>query len=296
MRTAALALVVLLLVASSVMATDVYWVPAHAMAPPVVYGLIAWGDLDADGDVDVSEASTEYWNDGGCPGPPAWRPQTYVLPVISGCSSCQEALGDLDADGDLDLVAGCFEPHMYLYWNVGTPQVPAWQYGASIFDGYYYSVPRLADLDGDGDLDLIVYADFQHVRLRENTGSAQVPEWGTPWVTLPLTSLMSRGAIAVGDLDGDGDFDIVGFTSDVPLKCWENVGSPQEWQFVENPAMLTGVDAPVGGWGLALPDVDCDGDPDLLMRVLGGAVFLYLNESVTPVAPASWGTIKGMYR
>jgi hypothetical protein len=284
-------------------ANEVYWTAAHDLAPQGFVDFMTWGDLDADGDDDIC-ASFQYWNDGGCPGPPVWRSQSCVLPWFSGCSYRQSTLGDLDADGDLDLIHGCSEPVLYMFWNVGTPQAPQWQYAPSTFPGgpygeYYHTVPRLADLDGDGDLDLImlVGAAGGRVWFCENTGTPQVPQWGLPCEVIPMTPLPPVASIAVGDLDRDGDLDIIGCTSMTPLQCWENVGTPQDWQFVENPAMLGGVDEPAaGGWGIALPDVDCDGDPDLLVEGWRGPVYLYLNDSISSVTPTTWGTIKALYR
>ncbi|MBM3308364.1 MAG: VCBS repeat-containing protein [Candidatus Eisenbacteria bacterium] len=283
-------------------ATEVYWTPAHEQAPQGIQSSITWGDLDADGDADIARGSDFVcWNDGGCPGPPVWRVQMGVLPGTPSCSYRQTTLGDLDGDGDLDLIYGCFEPQLHMFWNVGTPQVPAWQYDPSMFQGgANYSVPFLADLDGDGDLDLIMVTGCAGAFFRENVGTPQAPVWGGSSVNIPPVYLPPPASIALGDLDGDGDLDFLGFSTDTPLTCWENVGTPQSWSFVENPAMLTGIALPPGSrWGLALPDLDCDGDLDLLVVVMVGyamETFAYLNEGPTPVSPATWSSIKALYR
>jgi len=103
--------------------------------------------------------------------------------------------------------------------------------------------------------------------------------------------------VALGDLDGDGDLEIVGGSSFSRLKCWENTGTPEVCSYVRNDAMLTGVDAPMDGvFGVALPDVDCDGDCDLLVIGWAEAWYLYLNEATTPVCSRNWGVIKSLFR
>ncbi|MBM3308117.1 MAG: VCBS repeat-containing protein [Candidatus Eisenbacteria bacterium] len=282
----------------------VYWTPAHEWAPTGLLGCIAAGDLDGDGDDDLASFrwGGVYWNM-GCPGPPAWQLQANVFPDARpfGCHGGEGTLGDIDGDGDLDLIYGCYECcSLRVFWNVGTPQVPTWQYGGAVpgnpYAGYY-SLVCLADIDADGDLDLLgrngdgIYALIAY----ENVGTP----WAPLWVRLgliPEVYGVSDSVLAVGDIDGDGDLDIVGGSYSSRLKCWENVGTPQAWSYVRNDAMLTGVAATIGVTGVALLDLDCDGDLDLVIVGRLGAVSVYLNEQITPVGSGTWGTIKALYR
>ncbi|MBC8450878.1 hypothetical protein H8D73_01550, partial [bacterium] len=95
--------------------------------------------------------------------------------------------------------------------------------------------------------------------------------------------------------------DLVRITWDTEPECFENVGTPQEFVFVENSELLTGVDCPGGAYGMELLDVDGDGDPDLMLYTGGPSgdthrLFLNQGDSYVPVAPTSWGVIKALYR
>ena len=281
--------------------SEVHWTPAHELAPAGIYGCMAAGDLDGDGDDDIADFTFFHvYRNTGCPGPPNWDREDDVLLHMNmlGCTGGYATFGDVDADGDLDLVYGCYECcSLRMVWNVGTPQSPAWEYGGAIAGDPYiesYSYPCLADMDADGDLDVIATDQGGSTFLYENTGTPQVPFWA-PRESVPDIDFGGMMDIVVlGDLDGDGDLDFLGGSDGV--ECWENVGTPQEWSFVRNDAMLTGVDEPTDGvHGVALPDVDCDGDCDLLISSWG-VVYLYLNDQFTPVESGSWGTIKALYR
>lgn len=305
MRTATMAVIAvawLLSLHGAVSATTVYWTPAPGLLPQELPlpGRLTWGDIDSDGDDDLSNGWQDMWRDGACPGLPAWRFGYGWLAPLSGCDFRQTALGDLDADGDMDVIYGCFDPGLHLFWNVGTPQAPQWQEDSAAVQGFggHWSSPFLADLDDDGDLDLILVSTGGGVQLYENVGTPQAPVWTYGGYIPGATIGASSPRAVLADLDRDGDLDLIGTDCASRIKCWENTGTPQQWEFVRNDAMLTGVDQSITGWYvLALPDVDCDGDPDLVVEgCSNGACFLYLNETVTSVAPASWGAIKALYR
>jgi hypothetical protein len=294
----------LLVTAGNAVATTVYWVPAHELAPQGgYYGNAASCDLDGDGDQDVSflgmapEQNAQFWNV-GTGHVPAWQMEMGVLPALFGCWNRRSTYGDIDEDGDFDLVSGCTQRGLHLHRNTGTPQVPVWAYDPAPVQGVSNSAsaePCLADLDADGDLDLaIAYRGAPGVYLKMNIGTPQVPQWTQQGSSIPGVS--AYPPIALGDLDLDGDLDLVGGGAQ-GLRCWENVGTPQAWSFTENPAMLTGVGGP-GAYALIVVLLDVDGDGDLDLLVMDGYqnAYLFLNEQVSSAHRASWGVIKELYR
>ena len=124
---------------------------------------IAFSDLDEDGDQDLAIAA---FGDGV-----GWHENTdgnvnfERRPPIDSHSATEVATGDLDGDGDLDIVTTNRGQRgelsvVALYENLGTggfsPRLPLFEASPVSRAGVKLSI---ADLDGDGDLDVVVAID-----------------------------------------------------------------------------------------------------------------------------------------
>ena len=229
--------------APSVVLEDADW-----LALAYDYGGYAptFGDLDGDGDPDLLVGGFNgrfalLLNDGTATAP-AFRlvDTTTGTPGFGGVDAGQYArgaLGDVDGDGDLDLVTGASSGRVRLYRNVGTPQTPSFAteangtpapadlaYALSVGipdDIGEDSAPALADLDGDGDLDLLIGTSTGAILVYRNTGTRTVP---TFTAEAPILAGRRRVVLAVGDLDGDGDADLLAGTDAGGLLFWRAPG------------------------------------------------------------------------
>src|SRR6266516_2951951 len=116
------------------------------------------------------------------------------------------AAGDVDGDGRCDLYFCGLENANALYQNLGTGQFRDISEQAVVAcAGQFSTGAVLADLDGDGDLDLAVNALGGGTRLFLNDGTGHFME-----VTqrAGLTSHAASMALAVADFDADGNLDI----------------------------------------------------------------------------------------
>jgi hypothetical protein len=200
------------------------------------------------------------------------------------------AFVDLDDDGDMDLVIGRSDGDLdYYYENTGSMGNPLYTRRNGTlnpFDGVHvggYSAPAFADLDDDGDMDLLLgkyMGDLDH--YYENTGSASNPSYTRREGALnPFDKFKYIGYNSIPtfvDIDNDGDMDLVVGGYSESLMFYENMGS------ASNPSYRRRTDHPMEridtvGFECApaLLDVDGDGDMDIVMGRREGDLTYYEN-------------------
>ncbi|HEY2772660.1 MAG TPA: FG-GAP-like repeat-containing protein [Candidatus Binatia bacterium] len=196
----------------------------------------------------------------------------YHSAVLAGI-----AIGDIDQDGNDEVIAADMDGSVYAFHRDGTTvsgfpatlnpafSAPSLRNQANRLDYGVIASPTLADLDGDGKLEILVAAMDRHLYVFNNDGtqhtgfpvlvvdqsemsSVNADNGQVVWKTISGQSVGSIGtkllsSPSVGDIDGDGKPDIV-------------IGSNEEYVrgetanfFINNSVfngLMTGLDLPNG--------------------------------------------------
>lgn len=225
---------------------------------------------------------------------PSFLAQEFASPLINPFSLTVQGarsspfLVDIDNDGDLDLFVGYFSGEFGYYENTGTTIAP--MYAAVEFNPFNlmglsgHSAPLLADLDDDGDFDMMAGGNGGPSYF-ENQGSADAPFFG-PEIANPygITGPTGRNKPDLVDIDNDDDLDLFIGSSDGNTYFFENTGS------VDNPVFAASQTNPFGLSGVnersapTFIDLDDDGDFDAMIGNQSGQ-FSYFENTGTANAP-----------
>ena len=251
------------------------------------------GDFDADGDLDLATAGFSmdsvfiHFNNG--------QGQFTRHGAAWARAGSEHLLAvDVDNDGDLDLVSG--DGNLY-HLVAGQVDINLNDGTGTFRRGASFQLPvntfQLAagDVDGDGDADLIIGADFISAQgqVWKNNGSGVF----SAGALLPAGTTTDFSPLWLADLDGDGDLDISCLTS-----TSSTVGKLQTL-LNNGQGTFTSGPAPTIAYGfisrtLALADLDGDQDLDAAVMVLDGnpgpfsGFIALLNQSIaTPLATSA---------
>ena len=203
---------------------------------------------------DIAQAQLPVWNLSQKFGTD--NPMNVFFPVNLEHIFSGLQFADVDGDGDYDCVTGrnwggtsADSCDLEYFENIGTATFPIFtqRYGVdNPFDTIdNVNMPRLVDLDADGDLDLVVHNQVWKTNLPrylwfyENIGSSANPIFvardgsQNPFDTVgavmdahPQNFVSDRYAIySLIDMDADGDLDNIVFYEDNFYNYYENTGS-----------------------------------------------------------------------
>ncbi len=172
-------------------------------------------DLDSDGDMDVVMGTRDgllksFANNG-----------SGVFTELTGASNpfngvdvgsyCRPSFGDIDGDGDIDAVVGTQSGTLRTFANNGVGVFTELTGGSnplSSVSASWYSAPSIVDLDGDGDMDVVMGQYWGNLRAFVNNGAGGFTE--LTGSANPLNSVNGTYNMPTFvDIDSDGDMDAV---------------------------------------------------------------------------------------
>jgi MYXO-CTERM domain-containing protein len=293
----------------------------------------ALGDLDGDGDLEIviggMDQNVYAWQHDGTL-VDGWP----VMPIYPGFEEVgsriisSPAIGDMDQDGFADVVIGTNETLNGTYgatyaisgqgWEDARGAIlPGWP--VELFGAYTQALPyvgegvpaspALADMDGDGDLEVATHTIAGNVKAfhhdgtlyREHYGSES--DYGEDSNVWDATIFPFINSSSFGDLDGDGAPDLVtgGIGSGIALSF---AYDGERFRFDHGVLAWSGADGTMlPGWPRVIEDMqffmnpavaDLDGDGD--MEVISGSAGHVLHAwDASGQQPAGWPKVTGMW-
>ena len=192
------------------------------------------------------------------------------------------AAGDVDGDGWCDLYFCGMENANALYRNLGNGKFENITAAAGVGLAEHYSTGAVfADVDGDGDLDLLVNTQGQGSRLFINDGKAMFAESKTSG----LLGRFGATSAAFADIDGNGTLDLY-VCNYATVKIEDRPNAKFDSVNVNGRPVLTAID----GVPMTSPELTNRYfvDAERIVRELGEPDAVYLNDGKGNFRPLSW--------
>ena len=269
--------------------------------------MASFGDLDGDGDNDIAVSSVGddkiswYENDNNGT---SWTPHT-LTDTLDGARAVWVA--DLNDDNHMDIIGGAwFSNTLYWYENDGSPEPNFTERAMVTFPENPNPLPGLensydrdepiedglmwrmmtADMDNDGDTDVIAARRNQGVvEWYENDGGA-IPQWTRHTV---FNQYIAGKSIFPMDVNLDGHMDMVfAARGSSHLSWYENMGNGQSFTqhiLFEGASPSDPNDINFGSRSVFGGDIDGDGDTDFAWAALSRGTVMWVENLTINGAP-----------
>ncbi|SHF08451.1 Por secretion system C-terminal sorting domain-containing protein [Mariniphaga anaerophila] len=236
-------------------------------------------DLDKDGDIDVlgstyySQVFIWYENNG--------EEDFQYHEIYAANNTAQSiAAGDIDGDGDEDIIGSTGSSLMW-FENDGKQSFSATH---NIKIGIYFALNgqnSIVDLDNDGDIDILCFCYSKDIfAWHENDGKGKFT-----YHIINDDANYSDGprCISSGDIDKDGDIDVLGTVESGHFLWFINDGS-QSFQPQFTDSKNNSLSA--GAHGISAGDINNDGFVDIIgAAIYSNAYSLWLNDGTNSFSP-----------
>ncbi len=267
--------------------------------PSLPFSQPRFADLDNDGDQDLIlgsiSSSPQYFENTGSATIPYFQAGNDLFAPIQELDCEIGVCTDLDHDGDLDFISGGYTG-LHLYDNIGDAVN-----GEFVrIDGFFTNlsvgsnpVPHFADLDNDGDYDLVVgYSESGEVRYYHNLGTPESAifsdDESETWFDVGLYAYPW-----FSDLDSDGDIDLLIGRDGYGFHYYRNDGDASNWNWSNASSQFTGLGQSTYWNSPCLVDLTGDGKPDLVHGSVSGPLNYYVNTGTN--SSASWTAVSSLF-